>query len=159
LADFSLLFVCTGNICRSPTAEGVMRHRVEDAGLAQRVDIESAGTGGWHIGSPPSALAVECARRRGYDLAGLRARQLSRDDFDRFDLLIAMDRGHHAQMLRHCPEGLADRLRLFLEFAPEFRSLDVPDPYYGDAADYERALDMIEAGTLGLLDEIRRRLG
>jgi protein-tyrosine phosphatase len=159
VADFSILFVCTGNICRSPTAEGVMRRRLKQAGLAERVSIESAGTGGWHVGSPPSAFAVECARRRGYDLSPLRARQISRDDFARFDLLIAMDRSHHTEMLRQCPEGAADRLRLFLEFAPQFRTLDVPDPYYGDASEYERALDMIEAGTEGLLHEIRRRLG
>lgn len=147
-----VLFVCTGNICRSPSAKVILETMAGAADLGERFVFDSAGLGRWHIGEPPDPRAVEAAARRGYDLRGLRARQVEEDDFRRFDLILGMDRGHHNQLMARCPEGIADRLRLFLEFAPsELRTLDVPDPYYGGDADFETMLDLIEAGGRGLL--------
>ena len=147
-----VLFVCTGNICRSPSAEAVVRKRAAERGMAERLDVESAGTHGWHAGQPPDPRAVDAASRRGYDLQELRARQLSRDDFEAFDLILAMDRSHHSHLLALCPDGRANKLRLFLEFAPPPGGrLDVPDPYYGGGEDFEHMLDLVERGAEGLL--------
>ena len=150
-----VLFVCTGNICRSPTAEGVFRHLVRAAGLAERIAADSAGTHGYHTGEPPDERAARTAARRGIDLSDIRARPVARDDFRRFDLVLAMDRGHLALLGRLAPGAGDDRLRLFMEFAAGYDLLDVPDPYYGGAEGFERVLDMIEAGAAGLLDHIR----
>lgn len=154
-----VLFVCTGNICRSPTAEGVFRALVEDEGLAGRIAIDSAGTHAYHVGEPPDRRSTEAARRRGVELKELRARQLRKGDFAEFDLLLAMDRSHMDLMRRACPPDLADRLALFLSFAPQLGLADVPDPYYGGGDGFERVLDMIEAGSAGLLAHLRGRLG
>ncbi len=155
----SVLFVCTGNICRSPIAEGVLRTRLTAAGLDGRVEVDSAGTHGYHVGEPPDDRAVARAARRGYDIAGLRARRLAPEDYGRFDLLLAMDRGH-LQIMRHlCPPERADRLALFLDFAPEDSGLkgrEVPDPYYGAGDDFERVLDLVEHGCEGLLARLGR---
>jgi protein-tyrosine phosphatase len=139
-----VLFVCTGNICRSPTAEGVFRSMARDAGLEAAFTIDSAGTYGGHAGEPPSRLAIEAAARRGYDISGLRARPLVAADIGRFDHVLAMDRGHMAQLRRLAPRELVGRLRMFAD-------TDVADPFGGTARDYERALDEIEAGCRALL--------
>jgi protein-tyrosine phosphatase len=153
-----VLFVCTGNICRSPTAEGVFRALVEAEGLAGQIAVDSAGTHAYHVGEPPDGRSTEAARRRGVELKDLRARQLRKSDFTEFDLLLAMDRSHMELMRRACPPDLADRLALFLSFAPDLGLHDVPDPYYGAGDGFERVLDMIEAGSAGLLAQLRRRL-
>jgi len=166
--ELRLLFVCLGNICRSPTAEGVMRALVVQAGLSQSVQLDSAGTGGWHVGSPPDKRASAAARARGITLGG-RARRVGRDDFLDFDLLLAMDRENLRDLLRLAP-GAAERekVRLLREFDPasapggeergERADLDVPDPYYGAAGGFEEVLDLVQAACEGLLAEIRVEL-
>jgi protein-tyrosine phosphatase len=153
-----ILFVCMGNICRSPTAEGVMRRLVRDAGLEDSIEIDSAGTGGWHAGEPPDERATVAARRRGVRLEGA-ARQVRPADFDDFDLLIAMDRANLRELLVLAPdEEAAEKVRLLREFDPTSAGapdLDVPDPYYGGDRGFETVLDMIEAACRGLLDELR----
>jgi protein-tyrosine phosphatase len=152
-----LLFVCTGNICRSPTAEAVMRKLVAGAGLQGRIDVDSAGTHNYHVGEPPDERSQLFAARRGYDLSALRARQLEPADFRRFDMLLAMDEEHLRFMRRMCPSGYEARLRRLMEFARRHASKDVPDPYYrGDAA-FELVLDYVEDACSVLLDELRRR--
>ncbi|MGO1119723.1 low molecular weight protein-tyrosine-phosphatase [Rhodovibrionaceae bacterium A322] len=154
-----VLFVCTGNICRSPSAEGVLRKKVADAGLSDRIEVDSAGTIDWHAGSPPDQRAIGVALARGYDMKDLRARVVSSQDFEDFDLLIAMDKGHHRHLLSLCPEGKADRLRFFLEYFPTSgHGLDVPDPYYGEVEEFEETLDLIEQGCDSLLAELKDRL-
>jgi protein-tyrosine phosphatase len=154
-----LLFVCTGNICRSPTAEGVMRDLLKAAGLAGRIEVDSAGVTGWHVGEPPSGPAVAVARARGYDLSGLAAREVAPDDFERFDRIYAMDRSHHRRLLALCPDGRFNRLRLFREAsARQGESLDVPDPYGLDTADYEACFETIERGCRAIVEELRREL-
>jgi protein-tyrosine phosphatase len=151
-----ILFVCMGNICRSPTAEGVMRRLLDEAGLADRVDVESAGTGGWHVGEPPDERATAAAGRRGVTLAG-EARQVRRSDFRDFDLLIAMDRANLRELLAIAPdEEAAEKVRLLREFDPASAGdLDVPDPYFGGGRGFEMVLDLVEAACRGLLDELR----
>ena len=152
----SVLFVCTGNICRSPSAEGVFRHLVAEADLAQLIATDSCGTHGYHIGDPPDPRAIEAAGRRGVDLSDLRARKLRRDDFAAFDLLIAMDSGHAHQMRSLAPSGAEDRIHLFLDILPGLGVRDVPDPYYSGPAAFEHALDLIEQGSRAWLDRVRR---
>ena len=154
-AVFKVLFVCTGNICRSPSAEGVFRALIAREGLAGRVDTDSAGTAGYHLGEHPDPRSCEAAQRRGINIHKLRARRVAVGDFAAFDLVLAMDRGHHAQLSRLCPPEMRDRLRLFLDFAPQLGIEDVPDPYYGGQDGFERVLDMIEAGCQGILRHIR----
>jgi protein-tyrosine phosphatase len=151
-----ILFVCMGNICRSPTAEGVMRALVRDAGLEDRIEIDSAGTGGWHAGEPPDARATEAAHRRGVALAGA-ARQIVPEDFERFDLIVAMDRENLRGLLAVAPdEEAAEKVRLLREFDPEAGGdLDVPDPYYGGDRGFETVLDHVQAACRGLLAELR----
>ena len=150
-----VLFVCLGNICRSPTAEGVFHHLVEKRGLGGRVTVDSAGTGAWHIGSPPDRRAQAAARRRGVDLSGQRARQAKTGDFHRFDYILAMDADNHRNLAKMCPPGEEHRLHLFLDFAPKLKTSDVPDPYYGGDGGFEAVLDMIEAASEGLLADIQ----
>lgn len=151
----AVLFVCTGNICRSPMAEGVFRKLVADAGLAERFEIDSAGMIGFHAGHPPDPSAQAVAARHGYDIAMQSARRIDPRDFGRFDYVVALDSGHHRRLMALRPDGSEARLRLMMEFAPGFGTLDVPDPYGGAEGDFERALGMIEAGAAGLLDAIR----
>ena len=150
-----ILMVCTGNICRSPTAEGVLRDKLRAAGLADRIAVDSAGTHSYHEGSPPSSPAVKAARKRGYDLTPLRARRVRPEDYIDFDLLLAMDRGHQALLEYDRPPDGKARVRLFMDFAPEGPD-EVPDPYYGGNRDYERALDLIESAMPGLIDALQR---
>ena len=150
-----VLFVCTGHICRSPTAEGVFRRLAELEGLSERVEADSAGTHGYHVGEPPDSRAQGEAAERGYDLSSLVARRVEADDFYRFDLVLAMDRGHHRQLSRLAPSDARARLHLFMEFASGVATEDVPDPYYGARSGFEKVLDMIEAGAEGLLAAIK----
>lgn len=152
-----ILFVCLGNICRSPTAEGVMRARLAAEGLADRVEVDSAGTGGWHVGEPPDRRAAEAARRRGIHLDGA-ARQLEPEDFDRHDLIVAMDAANRRDLMQLAPSAAArEKIRLLREFDPgsDGSDLDVPDPYYGGERGFERVLDLVEAAVRGLLAELR----
>lgn len=151
-ASLSVLFVCTGNICRSPTAEGVFRAQVQQKGLGPHFRIDSAGTGGWHQGELPDPRAITTAKGRGVDLMSLRARQLGLQDYLDFDYLIAMDQTHLAHMQQQRPAASTARLSLLLSYAGGAADYDVPDPYYGTADDFEAVYDLIEAGACGLLD-------
>ncbi|MGB0630491.1 MAG: low molecular weight protein-tyrosine-phosphatase [Alphaproteobacteria bacterium] len=151
---FKVLFVCTGNICRSPTAEGVFRHLFTERGLADRIEADSAGIGSWHVGDPPDPRSTETALARGVDIRDQRARTVRPYDFEEFDLLLAMDSSHHSAMNRACPPELQSRIRMFMDYAPEAGISDVPDPYYGAGDGFTRVYDMIEAASRGLLDEI-----
>jgi protein-tyrosine phosphatase len=153
-----LLFVCMGNICRSPTAEAVMAREVRAAGLEDRVELDSAGTGSWHVGEPPDPRSTSAAARRGVTLHGA-ARQVAPQDFERFDLVVAMDRQNDDALQRLAPDAAArDKIRLLREFDPEAVAagdLDVPDPYYGAGDGFARVLDVVEAGCEGLLRTLR----
>jgi protein-tyrosine phosphatase len=158
---FRVLFVCLGNICRSPTAEGVMRSLLERENLTGRIEIDSAGTGAWHVGSPPDARASDAARARGVTLEG-HARQVRVDDFNDFDLLIGMDASNVSELARLAP-GADERakVRLLREFDPasaEASDLDVPDPYYGAAGGFEEVFELVYAACEGLLADIRESL-
>ena len=150
-----VLFVCMGNICRSPTAEGVFRYHVEQAGLADRLEVDSAGTHAYHVGEPADRRARAAAERRGMSLDGIRARRVSSQDYERFDYIIAMDEDNLARLRDEAPEGHDARLHLFLEFASGSET-EVPDPYYGGAAGFERVLDLVEDASRGLLETLFR---
>lgn len=152
-----VLFVCLGNICRSPTAEGVFRHKVREAGLEGRIDIDSAGTGDWHVGKAPDDRSSQAALLRGYDLSSQRARQVLRDDFQRFDLILAMDHDNLARLQALRPASGGAELDLFLR-RYQLALDEVPDPYYGGADGFEQVLDLIEQASDALLAEIRGRL-
>ena len=151
-----VLFVCLGNICRSPTAHGVFQSRVAEQGLADTIEVDSCGTGDWHVGHAPDRRAAAAARDRGYDLDGLRARQVSASDFGRFDYILAMDRMNLADLDAMRPEAFDGHLGLFLDFAPGVHTVEVPDPYYGGEDGFSEVLDMVEAASNGLLEEICR---
>lgn len=152
--DPRILFVCMGNICRSPSAEAVLRELARREFPQLMLTVDSAGTHGYHVGEPPDARSIRAGRQRGYDLAPLRARQVEREDFVRFDWLLAMDEANLARLHELAPPGRADQARLFLEFAGESRRTDVPDPYYGEAADFELVLDLLEAASRRLLQQL-----
>ncbi|HEY7658201.1 MAG TPA: low molecular weight protein-tyrosine-phosphatase [Burkholderiales bacterium] len=154
----SVLFVCMGNICRSPMAEGVFRHQVKQAGLEGRIVIDSAGTHDYHIGEPPDPRAQRAAGRRGYDLSMLRGRQVSRADFGEFDYLLAMDRMNLRVLERLCPSRHGHKLKLFLEFSNDAMPREVPDPYFGGEQGFEHVLDLVEEAAQGLLDHLRGAL-
>ena len=152
-----ILFVCMGNICRSPTAEGILRTKLDAAGLAEAVTLDSAGTGDWHVGKAPDSRAIQAAKGRGYDISGLRARQVTTDDFQRFDLILAMDQDNLAWLEQLRPDqGVVPELFL----ARQGLAVDeVPDPYYGGAAGFERVLDLLESACDGLVAEVAARHG
>jgi protein-tyrosine phosphatase len=147
-----VLMVCLGNICRSPTAEAVLRHKLAAAGLDGRVQVDSAGTGNWHVGDPPDARSQRHASRRGYDLSALRGRQVAQADFERFDLILAMDEDNLADLERLRPKRGRAELRLFA-------GQPVPDPYASGPDGFEQVLDMVEAASEALARELARRLG
>jgi protein-tyrosine phosphatase len=153
-----VLFVCLGNICRSPTAEGVMRRLVSEAGLEEQIAIDSAGTGAWHVGEPPDERATETARRRGIVLESV-ARQVRLEDFERFDLILAMDASNQHALRQMAPDGASrEKVRLLREFDPAssgLDDLDVPDPYYDSERGFELVLDQVQAACEGLLDYAR----
>lgn len=150
-----ILFVCTGNICRSPTAEGVLRRMAQARGLAAQFEIASAGLGDWHVGAPPDDRSQAHALRRGIDLSAQRARHFKRADFERHDWVIAMDAGHHAQLGAMCAPAQRHKLRHAYEFAAAaIPASGVPDPYYGRASDFDQVLDMVEAMCGGILDAL-----
>ena len=153
----SVLFVCMGNICRSPTAQGVFEHLLMQHGLSERVMADSAGTHAYHIGHPPDRRAQTAAARRGVDIGRLRARSVTAQDCEVFDYVLAMDRDNLEILQGQCPPEHSSKVRLFLEYAPHLKVAEVPDPYYGPAAGFERVMDLVDAAAHELLDDIRRR--
>ncbi len=154
MKDISVLFVCLGNICRSPTAEGVFRAIVEAQNLGGIISIDSAGTSNWHIGQPPDSRAIEAASSRGIDLTGLRGRQATARDFSAYDYVIAMDHENYANLSQLATPDQQDKLHLFLEFADGVSEIEVPDPYFGSAGGFPHVLDLIENASQGLLKHV-----
>ena len=150
-----VLFVCMGNICRSPTAEGVFRHHVEQANQSDNIIIDSAGTHAYHVGNPPDGRAQTAASKRGIDLSTQRARRVSADDFIEYDYVIAMDKSNVEDLLSTCPAGYEDRIHLFLDFA-RTQETEVPDPYYGQGRGFEMVLDLVEDASNGLLGHLSK---
>ena len=146
-----------GNICRSPTAEGVFRHKVQQAGMSERVDIDSAGTHAYHVGEPPDSRAQKAASSRGFDLSAQRARRVQPTDMVEYDYVIAMDESNYQDLHSICPSGYEDRIKLFLEFGQKFNEREVPDPYYGGKNGFEIVLDLVEDAAEGLLTDIQQR--
>ncbi|RED51261.1 low molecular weight protein-tyrosine-phosphatase [Aestuariispira insulae] len=152
-----ILFVCTGNICRSPTGEGVFRHLLAEAGLSDRIETDSCGMGAWHVGEAPDPRTVKAARARGIDLSDLRARKIRAADFHDFDYLLAMDRGHYDEMVAQAPVGTEAKIRMFLEpVAKGSANADVPDPYYGGADGFELVLDLIDEASRAWIDQLKQ---
>jgi len=150
MKNMKVLFVCTANICRSPSAEGVFRKLVANTPLGDSVEIDSAGTHDYHVGAPPDPRAVEHAAKRGYDLQHLRARQISPADFEQFDFVLAMDDANIDHLKAMCPTRLSEKIELLLDYGGPDDHREVPDPYQGRPRDFERALDLIEAACIGL---------
>lgn len=155
---YSVLFVCMGNICRSPTADGVFRQRVIDCGLSHAVKVDSAGTHNYHPNSPPDQRAQAHAAKRGYDLSKLRARKIQDADYATFDLILAMDRDNLAMLKDACPKQHQHKLRRLTEFCQRLSSPEVPDPYYGDARGFETVLDLVEDACDGLILHVQRQI-
>ena len=158
MKSVAICFVCLGNICRSPTAEAVMRAQIEATGLAAQIVVDSAGTGDWHVGEAPDARAQGAARQRGYDLSALRGRQIGKTDFERFDLLLAMDDANLRELQKLCPPEHRHKVRLLMEFAARAESREVADPYFGGAQGFEQVLDQCEEACQGLLADLRTRV-
>lgn len=156
-ADHRILFVCMGNICRSPTAKGVFRHLLQVHAPELKVYVDAAGTHAYHVGEPPDPRACRAAERRGIDIMDLRARRIVDEDFARFDLILAMDMLNVAALEERAGPEHRDRIKLFLEFSQRRGELDVPDPYYGGAGGFERVLDLVEEASLGLIEHLRQR--
>ena len=154
----NVLFVCLGNICRSPTAHGVMESLVRQHGLEGQIGVDSCGTGAWHIGQPPDERTLQVARNRGYDFSHQRARRLGREDFDRFHYILAMDTRNLADVIGKAPADYSGRIQLFLDYHPERSLLEVPDPYYGGTEGFERVFTLVEETCQHLLDHIRKTL-
>jgi protein-tyrosine phosphatase len=154
-----VLFVCMGNICRSPMAQGVLEQRLNDEQLEDRVQVDSAGTHHYHTGESPDRRGVAAARRRGVEIGGQRARPVCDDDFMEFDLILAMDSDNEQNLRAMCPPHYADRVKLVMDFAPDLREREIPDPYYVGGEGFERVLDMLEGCMGELVDELRDLLG
>jgi protein-tyrosine phosphatase len=160
MAELRVLMVCMGNICRSPTAEGVLRAKLQAAGLHREVEVDSAGTHGYHLGEPPDARATRHAATRGYDLSKQRARRVVAEDFLRFDWVLAMDEDNLDRLREIAPADSSARVGLLLEHAERFADVrEVPDPYYGSPAGFDRVLDLVEDACDGLVARLRRELG
>ena len=153
----TVLMVCLGNICRSPTAEAVLRVIAAREAPELQLHVDSAGTADYHLGEPPDARSQAAARRRGYEMSALRARRVEVADFERFDLILAMDQANLADLQRSVPRTHRERVRLFLEFAPEALTREVPDPYYGGPNGFEEVLDLVESAARGLLRHLQER--
>lgn len=152
-----VLFVCLGNICRSPTAEGIFLARIKETGLDAVIDTDSAGTGAWHVGKAPDRRAIGAARERGIDISRLRARQVTVSDFQVFDYVLAMDDSNLSDLQSLCPDTYGGQLSLFLDYAPNAQVREVPDPYYGGDEGFETVLDLVEQAADGLLQDIQKR--
>ncbi|TAL83114.1 MAG: low molecular weight phosphotyrosine protein phosphatase [Candidimonas sp.] len=152
-----VLFVCMGNICRSPSAEGVFRHLIDEAGLSGAVGVDSAGTHSFHIGEPPDARAQAAARKRGYDISGRTARLVTAEDFREFDMILAMDWENLSALQQQCPKIYQHKLMLLMRFANEFEEATVPDPYYGGPEGFGKVLDYLEDACQGVLELVRKR--
>ncbi len=150
----SVLFVCTGNICRSPSAEGVFAALVDEKGLSERFHIDSAGTHGYHIGEPADTRSAETALNRGYDISAHRARRIEDGDYKKYDYILVMDQRNYQVLLKECPDDHLDKVRMFLEFAPHVPETEVPDPYYGGDDGFEHVLNLVEEAAEGLLGHI-----
>ncbi len=153
----SVLFICMGNICRSPTAEGVFRHLVQQEGHDNWITTDSAGTHAYHIGEQPDRRAQKTARSRGIDLSDLRGRKAIKSDFEVFDYVLAMDDDNYQILESMCPSGFEDKLSLFLDFSKDYSETQVPDPYYGGDQGFEHVFDLVESASLGLLEDIKNR--
>ena len=153
----SVLFICMGNICRSPTAEGVFRHLVQQEGHDNWITTDSAGTHAYHIGEQPDRRAQQIARSRGIDLSDLRGRKAIKSDFEVFDYVLAMDDDNYQILESMCPSGFEDKLSLFLDFSKDYSETQVPDPYYGGDQGFEHVFDLVESASLGLLEDIKNR--
>jgi len=152
-----VLFVCMGNICRSPTAQGVFRKMIAEAGLESSVVVESAGTHAYHVGEPPDPRALQAAKRRGVEIGDLRARQVTQDDFREFDLILAMDWENLALLQQQCPKAHKHKLHLLMRYAGEHDAATVPDPYYGGPEGFNTVLDYVEDACQGLIEVVRKR--
>ncbi|MBM5570669.1 MULTISPECIES: low molecular weight protein-tyrosine-phosphatase [Deefgea] len=146
-----VLMVCTGNICRSPTADGVLRHLIAQHRLEGRIEVDSAGTQSYHVGEAPDRRSQKHAKQRGYDLSKLRARQVQQADYAEYDLILAMDRSHLNYLTQHCPAAYQQKIKLFLSFASQTTEQEVPDPYYGGEQGFEYVLDLVEDACQGIL--------
>jgi protein-tyrosine phosphatase len=154
-----VLFVCMGNICRSPVAAGALRRLVDERGLDGAIEVDSAGTSGYHVGEPADDRAAESAGRRGFDISAHRARRVSGRDFQDFDYVIAMDRDNYDELLAVSPSGYEDRISLLLQFAPHLGVDEVPDPYYGGPSGFEHVLDLVQEAAEALLEHLAVRHG
>ena len=152
-----VLFVCTGNICRSPSAEGVFRHIVEEAGLKDVISVDSAGTHAYHVGEAPDVRSQAAARKRGYDISHIQARQVKADDFREFDLILSMDWENLAALQQMCPKIYQHKLMLLMRFSNEFEEATVPDPYYGGPEGFAKVLDYLEDACEGVMEMVRKR--
>jgi len=154
MSQIKVLFVCMGNICRSPTAEGVFNHMMQELGTEERFHLDSAGTHAYHAGETPDARAQQTAAGRGVDLSYIRARKFTADDFETFDYIMAMDTDNYEILMNACPSEHQHKVKLFLEYAPEYPETDVPDPYYGGQHGFEHVFDLVEAASKGFHKEV-----
>ena len=157
--SFRVLLVCMGNICRSPAAEGVLRKYIQNNKLGDMVEVDSAGTHGYHVGEAPDSRTQRSAAMRGYNLSQMRARKVARQDVDYFDLILAMDKSNLDNLRRMAPPEAHERIKLFMDFSKNFDDDEVPDPYYGLGHGFDLVLDMIEDASQGLVDELKKKLG